>query len=440
MSQTGAGSIQARLRSGAGWVLGGRALTAATGVLTAGLIARLISPGELGAYFLAVSISAMVSLLAQIGLQQSVVRLVAESLAINAPARAKQAVLLTISCGAGGAAIFGLLLCFFGDYLMRFIFPSAEIGGLMGLVALWMAVQALQSLLAEAFRGFQAIASATFFGGVLTSLLSLGIFSVFGAIEAHSNLTDVLLISICAWTANVALAGAALLKMVSRTAVGSVCSIGGLRLGSTLYSALPLWVTTVALFVVTQTDLWVMGIFRPQQEVALYGAAMRLVALVSVPLMIINAVAPPMIAELYTQGKIQELERLLRRAAAWSGAPAFAALSVLFVFGSNILSLVYGAAYRDGGKLVALLSLGQLVNVWAGSSGITLMMTGHQITMMKITVLNGLFTFGLAAILATLYGGMGVAFAASMGTIIQKIVMLVVVKTKTGMWTHAKIF
>jgi O-antigen/teichoic acid export membrane protein len=39
-----------------------------------------------------------------------------------------------------------------------------------------------------------------------------------------------------------------------------------------------------------------MGAFRPHTEVAVYGAASRLVILVAMPLVIVNSVVPPLIA------------------------------------------------------------------------------------------------------------------------------------------------
>jgi O-antigen/teichoic acid export membrane protein len=105
-------------------------------------------------------------------------------------------------------------------------------------------------------------------------------------------------------------------------------------------------------------------------------------------------------------------------------------------FASPILGLVYGNYYREGAVVLALLSIGLLANVCAGSCGITLAYTGHQKMLMVITI--AVSTATLIAMLATVepYGIVGVAMSRSAGLVVQNAIMLLVVKRKTGMWTH----
>lgn len=51
---------------------------------------------------------------------------------------------------------------------------------------------------------------------------------------------------------------------------------------------LPLMVTTLTVFVLTQADLWVIDIFGPEEQVATFGTAARLGQLVFIPLLIDN--------------------------------------------------------------------------------------------------------------------------------------------------------
>jgi O-antigen/teichoic acid export membrane protein len=60
----------------------------------------------------------------------------------------------------------------------------------------------------------------------------------------------------------------------------------------------PMWVTNITLFVGTQTDIWIVGAFRSQEEVAIYGAAVKLVLMVALPLQIVSTVVPPLITEM----------------------------------------------------------------------------------------------------------------------------------------------
>ena len=186
----------------------------------------------------------------------------------------------------------------------------------------------------------------------------------------------------------------------------------------------------------TNGDVWTLGAFLPQRELALYGAANRLVSMVTMPMVIVTAVAPPLIAEMYSQGKREDLEHALRGMATLTGIPALLAAMGCLFFAGPLLSLVYGNYYREGAVVLVLLSIGLLASVCAGCCGIVLSYTGHQKTQLVITIATSAAT--LLAMLATAkpYGIAGVAMSKTAGQVLQNGIVLLVVKQKTGMWTH----
>jgi O-antigen/teichoic acid export membrane protein len=158
--------------------------------------------------------------------------------------------------------------------------------------------------------------------------------------------------------------------------------------------------------------------------------------MVTMPMVIVTAVAPPLIAEMYFQGKGETLERALRTMATITGIPALMASMACIFFAAPILGLVYTDYYTRAALVLALLSIGPLVSVLAGCCGIVLSYTGHQKTQMMITIAVSAAT--LIAMIATVkpYGIVGVAIAATAGQVLQNVIVLLVVKQKTGMWTH----
>jgi O-antigen/teichoic acid export membrane protein len=154
------------------------------------------------------------------------------------------------------------------------------------------------------------------------------------------------------------------------------------------------------------------------------------------PLAIVTAIAPPLIAEMYSQGRREDLEHALRSMATLTGIPAWLASMACIFFAGPILGVVYGDYYRGGAVVLALLSIGLFASVCAGSCGIVLAYTGHQKTLMMITIAISALTLG--AMLATVepFGKVGVATSKTVGQILQNGVVLLVVKQKTGMWTH----
>jgi O-antigen/teichoic acid export membrane protein len=154
-----------------------------------------------------------------------------------------------------------------------------------------------------------------------------------------------------------------------------------------------------------------------------------------VPMLIVNAVLPPFIASLYREGRLAELEQVIRVAAAAGCVPMACVLMVFAFAAAPILELIYGPFYRDGAAALILVSTGQFINGLAGASAVVLMMTGHQFAMMCISVFCGLLlVIGGLAMVET-QGMTGVAAATGLSVALHGVLSLLWVKHKTGMWT-----
>lgn len=430
--------------SGGAWALGGKISLAVLGLASNALLARLLSPTDLGAYFLAYSAVSLGALLGCMGLDQVVVRLVAEGMGLNLPGRTRRVIRMVLCTGCLGALSVGLAYLLFGDDLSRGVFQAPALAAITGLVAGWMVVATVQGLLGETFRGLHDIRLATVLGGQVTgtssglttvSLLVASLFLLW-TFQGEATLATVVLLAACSGCVSAVLAGW-LLRIRLRTLPPRRPGEPKLALLEVLSMGWPLLVLSVTTVALRQGDLWVLGAFRPQEEVALYGAAVRLVSMVIMPLVIINAIAPPVIASLYAQGRREDLQRTLRAMATLTGLPALFALLACSLFAGPLLGFVYGDYYRQGAVVLALLSAGQFVSVWAGSCGLALTMTGHQKAAMSIGIISGVATLGLALGVVSHFGLVGVAASASLGLALRNIAMWFVARRRTGMWTHA---
>jgi len=313
------------------------------------------------------------------------------------------------------------------------MFNSPLIAGVTGLAAMWVIVTSFQGLISETFRGFHDIRLATVFGGLITSVLSAISFAILWVLQGHIVLGNAIIVSISTGAISSLLAGIFLRRKLSKFEGGST-----IKSREVLSIAWPLLVANFTMFALTQMDLWILGVFRTPEEVGIYGATWRLMALVAMPLLIANAVLPPMIAKLYVKGRKKELERVLRTVATLSGIPAIAVLLSFIFFGKFLLGFIFGNFYREGASVLAILSMGQFVNVWAGSCGLTLVMTGHQLTLMLISAVCGFIAVVGAICLVNTYGSEGVAGATAFAMILQNILMLFFTKHKIGIWTHVR--
>lgn len=436
--------LKKRLLSGSTWAFGGKVGGAAIGVVTNGLLARMLSPAEFGAYFLALSVISFGAIVGALGLTKTTIRFVAESMGLDRPGRAKRMILTVLGIGVLGSISVGLAYWLVvGDLLGEYLFHSSVLVAVTGLTAGWMAISVMQEITAETFRGFHDIRMATLLGGLATGGSSGGmvmriIFVIclllLWAGNAEMDLRTVMLVCVGAGSVSLVLGGLFLRgKLASLGPQGAENPVGPKEV---MRDAVPILAISLTTFVLLSADIWILGALGSPAEVAVYGATSRLVILIAMPLLVTNLVVPPIVAEMYAQGRTVELERTLRTFSTLAGVPSLLVLLAFILLGGPMLGLVYGDYYQSGAAVLVLLSAAKMVAVWSGSCGTVLQYTGHQTSMLRVSVLTSAFFVVGALLVVRDYGPVGVASVAAATTVLQNISLVLVAKRKTGMWTH----
>lgn len=432
----GFGALRRRMLRGSAWVMGGKAATIVLGVVINAILARLLEPEELGAYFTTYILVVVGSTIAQFGLDRAVVRFVSGALGAGDPGRARAAIRKAVGFGAVGAVAVGLILALgLGGWLADNVYRSALVKGVMPIVAGWLIVTALQSLLVETFRGLQRFDLSTILDAFLVDLLSATLFGILFVLGVDVGLSDIVWLSAGATLVTVMIAGALLL---GRTR--SLDGDGDVSRYEIFSFAWPLLITNIAILLLGRgIDLWILGAYQGQTDVAIYGAASRIVVFVATPFLIVQGVTPPIVAELHAQGRVRDMERALRGAATIAGLPSFVVLVFFVLLGSTVMSVIFGDFYAQGASVLVILSLGRLVAVWTGSCSVVLMMTGHQRITMYVTLASGVLSVVSGIAVAPIYGRVGVAVTTTVAQIVQNVVQLLLARKLAGVWTHIQL-
>ena len=161
-------------------------------------------------------------------------------------------------------------------------------------------------------------------------------------------------------------------------------------------------------FISRWISLLMLGYFATSKEVGIYGAVDRVIPIINLPLISLNSIFPPMIAELYGKRDFAKLESLYKMETKWAislGLPLFLVLSI---FARPIMS-IFGSGFAEGAVVLIILSVAQMIVVSAGSQGQVLMMTGRQ----NLTLINNGFfavtTIAMNYLLIPRYGIIGAA-------------------------------
>ena len=436
--------LKKRLLSGSAWAFGGKVGGAAIGVVTNGLLARMLSPSEFGAYFLALSIISFGAIVGALGLTKTTIRFVAESVGLDRPGRARKMILTVLGIGVLGSIGVGLAYWLVvGDLLGEYLFHSSALVAVTGLTAGLIAISVMQEITAETFRGFHDIRTATLLGGLATGgssggilmrIMFVGCLVLVWVGGAETDLWTVMLVCVGAGSVSLVLSG-----LFLRGKLASLGPQGAENPASpkeVMRDAIPILAISLTTFVLLSADIWILGALGSSEEVAVYGATSRLVILIAMPLLVTNLVVPPIVAEMYAQGRTVELERTLRMFSTLAGVPSLLVLLAFIFLGGPMLGLVYGDYYQGGAVVLVLLSAAKMVAVWSGSCGTVLQYTGHQTSMLWVSVLtSALFIVG-ALLVVREYGPVGVASVAAVTTVFQNVSLVLVAKRKTGMWPH----
>ena len=436
--------LGSRLLGGGVWALGSKCVGGVLGLGITALLARLLTPPEFGAYLIAFSIVTMAAMAARLGLDQAGLRLMSEQFGRDDEAlgaRTAWRVLGIVVCtGAALGIAFGLAV---GPWLVRQLFRSDLLEGNMFIAGAWLACLAIQLTLAELFRACRDIRMAsllggTVFGGSLSSILiALAILLVWLA-GMRMDVRGALWISVGSAAAATAFGLAMLARRFARAGVGRACANARPpALGAILKLGLPLLATQVGAFVLIQADIWILGAFRPEGEVALYGAASRVVKSMALLLAVVNEVTAPEIARLNVQGERERLADLLGSTAALCALPALGLLVVLAVAAENVLELLFGAFYREAGVILLILAAGQAVNVFVGSTHYALVMTGHGTVRMVAALAAATSLVAIGVAVTPSYGMIGLALAVSAILGLEQVGLWLCVRWRCGLWIHA---
>ncbi len=203
--------------------------------------------------------------------------------------------------------------------------------------------------------------------------------------------------------------------------------------------SLPMSLNRIFLYSNNQTEIFFLGIFAPAATLGIFFVSRRLSLLLSSLLASIALLFNPMAAELHHSGRMDELDHVFKTATRWLltiGLPV-CLIEVLF---SPLILKIFGKGYAAGATALAILALGQLVNVGTGTVANLQAMTGFA----KITLLNSLLFLTLSIILDLLLipsvGIVGAALANSTSLVAVNVLRLWQIHRNLGLTPYDRSF
>lgn len=391
------------------------------------LLARLFGAEGAGIYFLALTITTIGATVGRFGLENTLLRFIAahaakgEWGAVRGVYRKGMGLALVISLSIS------LLLFSVAPLMAVHLFHKPALAVPLRWMTLAISPFAMLFLHGEALKGLKHIRDSQLVQGVgLPALTCLGLicvgsrFGVKGATWVY--LTSSVLVAVC---------GAFFWRRYTPQLRNVVPAFETRRLFD---SCVPLFWVQIMSMMINWAAMFSLGIWASKAEIGIFGVALRTAMLTSFILTSVNSIAAPKFSALFNQGDIAGLASTARKSSALMTVFA-APILLLFLIAPNLVMGLFGHDFNKGGPLLAILAIGQFLNVATGSVGYLLIMSGNERLMRNNTIVIGFITVLLNLVLVPFWGDIGAAIATAASMAMLNLGALYLVWKKLGILT-----
>ena len=196
--------------------------------------------------------------------------------------------------------------------------------------------------------------------------------------------------------------------------------------------SLPILLVESFYLLLSYTDVLVLQQFRSSEEVGIYFAVVKTLALVSFIHYAMSATTAHRFAEYNALGDKERLSTYVAHAINWTFWPSLAATIVLLAFGKPLLWL-FGPQFVTGYDIMFVAAIGLVVRAAIGPVERLLNMLGHQHICALAYALAFAMNVALCVALVPRFGGHGAAAATSLSLTFETVLLFWIVRRRLGL-------
>jgi O-antigen/teichoic acid export membrane protein len=196
--------------------------------------------------------------------------------------------------------------------------------------------------------------------------------------------------------------------------------------------SLPILLVEGFYLLLSYTDVLVLQQFRPSDEVGIYFAVVKTLALVSFIHYAMSATTAHRFAEYHALGDKDRLSAYVAHAIRWTFWPSLAATLLLLAFGHPLLWL-FGPQFVAGYDIMFIAAIGLVVRAAIGPVERLLNMLGHQHICAVAYASAFVMNVVLCIALVPRFGGHGAAAATTLSLVAETALLFWIVKRRLGL-------
>lgn len=398
------------------------------------LMARLLGADLLGLYSLASLIPEIVSVLALLGLGAGMARFIPIAVGQKDESR----IWGTIQVGIALPAFIGLALSpvvfMAADALSIRLFARPDLAPVLRLASLGIPLLALIESLTAITQGFKRMEYKVYAADITLTLLKLILAIVF------LGLGWSVMGAMAAYVVSLAVTTAMLFYFVHRLfSLRRPLSHARRNAGEMLRFTIPFYFSQLLRQFSGSLETLVLGLFGVMSGVGVYTAALRLSDIGGLFYNSLERIANPMVSDLTSRNKLEELGQLYRTTTKWATAFNLPIFLISVLFAKPLLAL-FGAEFVAGATGLTILAFASLFNAATGICGPIVTMSGHS----RLSLLNSVLylgtNIGLDLLLIPTWGVLGAACAAALTIVELNILRLAQTFLLYRLWPYDRDF
>jgi O-antigen/teichoic acid export membrane protein len=199
-----------------------------------------------------------------------------------------------------------------------------------------------------------------------------------------------------------------------------------------LVYSLPLTVVAVSQYLITWTDVLMLGSLGTAAELGRYQAAFQTAMILGLLPTAVGSIFPSVASKLYSDRKMEQLRVVYGSLTKWVSYFTCLGFAFIFIHSSQLL-LIFGGEFSNAGPVLALLAGINLVTALVGPAGFLLMMTDYERLETLNTVSAAVMNIVLNFFLIQEFGIIGAAMATGASMIFANTVRL------AGIWRFLRV-
>ena len=196
-------------------------------------------------------------------------------------------------------------------------------------------------------------------------------------------------------------------------------------------TSLPIFVVEGFYLLLTYVDILALEHLRSPDEVAVYYAGARLLAIVAFVYFAIAGATTHKFTQYHVAGDKERLAKFFAETTRWTFWPSLAICAVILAFGRPLLGL-FGAGFEKGYSVMFILAIGMLARAAVGPAERLLNMLGERKQCALIYAAAFAINLVLCVILIPRVGITGAGIATSSALVVESIMLYLVAKRRLG--------